>query len=62
MRPRGRFRTPLLIVVVLLLVFSVLSLSLKRSPAVKKVQGVVVSLTAPGLAGLEYVGRTARQF
>ncbi|MFA5111484.1 MAG: rod shape-determining protein MreC [Desulfobaccales bacterium] len=61
-RPRGRFRTPLLIVLVLLLVFSVLSLSLKRSPALKKVQGVMVSVTAPGLEGLEYVGRTAKQF
>ena len=61
MRPQGRYRTPLLIVLVLLLVFSVLSLSLKRSPALKKVQGLVVSMTAPGLAGLEYMGRNAKQ-
>jgi len=57
----GRYRTPLLIVLVLLLVFSVLSLSLKRSPVLQKVQGLVISLTAPGLAGLEYVGRSIKQ-
>jgi rod shape-determining protein MreC len=59
--PKSRYRTPLLIVLVLLLVFSVLSLSLKQSPALKKVQGLVISLTAPGLEGLEYVGRSAKQ-
>jgi rod shape-determining protein MreC len=59
--PQGRYRTPLLLVLTLLLVFSVLSLSLKRSPALRKVQGLVVSMTAPGLEGLEYVGRSAKQ-
>jgi len=59
--PQGRYRTLLLIIVVLLLVFSVLSLSLKRSPALQKVQGLVISMTAPGLEGLGYVGRTATQ-
>jgi rod shape-determining protein MreC len=59
--PPGRYRTPLLLVLTLLLVFSVLSLSLKRSPALRKVQEVVVSMTAPGLEGLEYVGRSAKQ-
>jgi len=54
---QGRYRTPLLIVLVLLLVFSILSLSLKHSPAVKKVQGVIISATAPGLEGMEYVSR-----
>jgi rod shape-determining protein MreC len=57
----GRYRTPLLLVLILLLVFSVLSLSLKRSPALRKVQGLVVSMTAPGLEGLEYLGRSAKQ-
>jgi rod shape-determining protein MreC len=57
----GRYRTPLLLVLTLLLVFTVLSLSLKSSPALRKVQGLVVSMTAPGLEGLEYVGRTAKQ-
>ena len=61
MHPPGRYRTPLLLVLILLLVFSVLSLSLKRSPALRKVQEMVVSMTAPGLEGLEYVGRSAKQ-
>ncbi|MGB8993607.1 MAG: rod shape-determining protein MreC [Desulfobaccales bacterium] len=61
MHSPGRYRTLLLIIVVLLLVFSILSLSLKRSPALQKVQGLVISMTAPGLEGLEYVGRTATQ-
>jgi rod shape-determining protein MreC len=60
-RPQGRYRTPLLIVLVLLLVFSVLSLSLKRSPVVQRVQGVVVSITAPGLEATEYVVRRIKQ-
>jgi rod shape-determining protein MreC len=55
--PQGRYRTPLLIVLVLLLVFSILSLSLKHSPVVKKVQGGIISATAPGLEGMEYVSR-----
>ncbi|MFH1596941.1 MAG: rod shape-determining protein MreC [Pseudomonadota bacterium] len=57
MRPKGRYRTPLIIAVALLLVFSVLSLSLKRSPALKMVEGWMISLTAPGLRSLEYVTR-----
>jgi rod shape-determining protein MreC len=59
--PQGRYRTPLLIALVLLLLFSVLSLSLKRSPALKKVEGLVISLTAPGMEGLQYVGRSVKQ-
>jgi len=59
--PPGRYRTPLLLILTLLLVFSVLSLSLKRSPALSKIQGIIVSMTAPGLEGLEYVGRNAKQ-
>jgi len=59
--PQGRYRTPLLLVLTLLLVFTVLSLSHKRSPALSKVQGLVVSMTAPGLEGLEYVARSAKQ-
>ncbi len=61
MHPQGRYRTPLLIVLVVLLVFSVLSLSLKRSPVVKRVHEVVVSMTAPGLEGLQYVARRIKQ-
>ena len=52
MHQPGRYRTPLLLVLTLLLVFTVLSLSLKSSPALRKVQGLVVSMTAPGLEGL----------
>jgi rod shape-determining protein MreC len=59
--PQGRYRTPLLLVLTLLLVFTALSLSLKRSPALSKIQGLVISMTAPGLEGLEYVGRSAKQ-
>lgn len=61
MHPQGRYRTPLLIVLVVLLVFSVLSLSLKRSPVVKRVHEVVISMTAPGLEGLQYVARRIKQ-
>ena len=61
MHHQGRYRTPLLLVLILLLVFSVLSLSLKRSPALSKVQGLIISMTAPGLEGLEHVGRSAKQ-
>ncbi len=61
MHPQGRYRTPLLLALTLLLVFSVLSLSLKRSPALSRVQGLVVSLTAPGLEGLQYLGRSVTQ-
>jgi rod shape-determining protein MreC len=57
LRSKGRFRTPLLVAVALLLVFSVLSLSLKRSPALTKVEGWMIALTAPGLQALEYVSR-----
>jgi rod shape-determining protein MreC len=60
-RPQSRYRIPLLIALVLLLVFSVLSLSLKHSPAVKKVQGLVISVTAPGLEGMEYVARRVKK-
>ena len=61
MHPQGRYRTPLLLILTLLLVFSVLSLSLKRSPALSKAQGLVISLTAPGLEGLHYLGRRFTQ-
>jgi rod shape-determining protein MreC len=54
LRSKGRFRTPLLVAVALLLVFSALSLSLKRSPVLNKMEGWVIALTAPGLRALEY--------
>lgn len=58
MRPRLRFRASLIVTATLLLVISLFSLSLKRSPILEKVEGMVVSLTAPGLQSLRYVGRT----
>ncbi len=61
MRSRLRYRTPLLIVLAILLVFSVLSLSLKRSPVPKKVEALVVTMTAPGLQALEYLGRSCKR-
>ena len=61
MRLRSRYRTPLIVAAALLLVFSVLSLSLKRAPILKSAEAVVLSLTAPGLQGLSYVGRTAKR-
>lgn len=60
MRPQLRYRTPLLVVAALLLVFSVLSLSLKRSPVLKKAEDLMVFLTAPGLQGLHYAGRSLK--
>ena len=60
MRLRQRYRTPLLIFATLVLVFSLISLGLRSSPALRKVEGTVVSLTAPVLHGLQYVGRTTK--
>jgi len=51
-----RLRTPVLIACLVILAFFFLSLSLKRSPAVGKVESLLVSLTAPGLAGLHFLG------
>ena len=62
MHPRTRYRLPLLITAALLLIFSLFSLSLKRSPTLKKVEALMVSLTAPGLQGLHYVGDTLKHF
>jgi len=60
LRPHRRYRTFLFIAAALLLTVSVLSLSLKRAPILKKVEGMVVSLTAPGLQGLHYLGRMVK--
>jgi rod shape-determining protein MreC len=61
LRPKLRYRTPLFMVLALLLVISILSLSLKRSPALSKVEGLMVTVTAPGLKALEYVSRSAKR-
>ena len=46
-RLRSRLRTPLIIVVTLFSIIAILSLSLKKAPVVRKVEGTIVSLTAP---------------
>jgi rod shape-determining protein MreC len=61
LRPKLRYRTPLFMVLALLLVISILSLSLKRSPALSKVEGLMVTVTAPGLKALGYVSRSAKR-
>jgi rod shape-determining protein MreC len=61
-RSKSRLRLPLIIAASLLLIFSLLSLGLKRSPVLKRAEGLVISLTAPGLQGLHYVGQTLKHF
>ncbi len=59
-RPKSRYRVPLIVCATLVLVFSLLSLSLKKSTALRKVEGVMVSLTAPGLKALSAVGHSLK--
>ncbi len=56
MRFRSRFQKPLIVAGTLLLVFTLLSLSVQRSPVVQKLEGLIISLTAPGLQALRSVG------
>jgi len=46
----------LLIAATLVFVLAVLSLSLKRAPVVQSAEGVLISLTAPVMNGLHYLG------
>ena len=55
-RLRSRLRTPLLIAATLVFVLAVLSLSLKRAPVVQTAEGIIISLTAPVMNGLNFVG------
>ena len=55
-RLRSRFRTPLLIAATLVFVIAVLSLSLKRAPVVQTAEGVLITVTAPVMNGLHFVG------
>ncbi|MEJ2069369.1 MAG: rod shape-determining protein MreC [Syntrophobacterales bacterium] len=55
-RLRSRLRTPLLIAATLVFVLAVLSLSLKRAPVVQTAEGVIISLTAPVINGLNSLG------
>lgn len=61
MRARTRFRTPLLIFAALVLILSLFSLSLKRYPALKWVEALVVSATAPGMQALHSLGAGAKR-
>jgi rod shape-determining protein MreC len=61
-RFRTRLRTPLVIAATLFFVLAVLSLSLKRAPVVKTVEGVIVSLTAPAINGLNFLGDSLKRF
>lgn len=59
-RPKNRFRTPLIICVTLVLIFSLLSLGLKKSTALGRMEGLVVSFTAPGLEILGKAGHSLK--
>lgn len=59
-RPKSRFRTPFIICATILLIFSLLSLSLKKSTALRRVEALVVSVTAPGLEALSAVGHSLK--
>ena len=61
MRPKLRYRTPVLLVLALLLVISALSLGLRRSPVVTRVEGVMITAASPGLQALEYLGRGVKR-
>lgn len=60
-RLRTRFRTPLVIAAALFLIFAVLSLSLKRAPVLKKMEGAVVSCTAPIMKAFNSLGDSLQQ-
>lgn len=60
-RTRSRFHRPLLVAAGVVAVFSLLSLSLQRSPAVRRLEGLIVSLTAPGLQALHYGGDAVKR-
>ncbi len=60
-RLNTRWRTPLVLAAILIFVLAVFSLSLKRAPVVKAVEGVIVSLTAPAISGLNTVGSSLKR-
>lgn len=60
-RLRTRLRTPLVIAATLFVVLALLSLSLKQSPVVKTLEGVVISGTAPVIKGLNLVGGSLKR-
>ena len=61
-RLRSRWRTPLVVAATLFFVLAVLSLSFKRAPVMKTVEGAIISLTAPVINGLNTVGSSVKRF
>jgi rod shape-determining protein MreC len=59
-RLRMRFRTPLIVAATLILAIVLLSLSFKRSPVIRKVEGAVVSVTAPLIKSLSSTGSSLK--
>jgi len=60
-RFRTRLRTPLVIAATLIFVLAVLSLSLKRAPVLQSAEGVIISVTAPVMNGLNYLGDSVQR-
>jgi len=60
-RFRSRLRTPLVIAATLVFVLAVLSLSLKRAPVVQTAEGIIITLTAPVMNGLNYLGDSVKR-
>jgi rod shape-determining protein MreC len=58
---RTRWRTPLVLAATLFFVLAVLSLSSKRAPLMKSVEGAFISLTAPVISGLNTVGASVKR-
>ncbi len=59
-RSKSRLRLPLIVCGTLVLVFSLLSLSLRKSAALRQFESVAVSLTAPGLKAIAAVGQSLK--
>ena len=60
-RLRTRLRTPLVIAATLVFVLAVLSLSLKRAPVIQTAEGIIISLTAPAINGLNFLGHSLKR-
>jgi rod shape-determining protein MreC len=59
-RLNSRWRTPLVLAATLIFVLAVFSLGLKRSPVIKSLEGMVISVTAPAINGLNTVGSSIK--
>uniref|UniRef100_A0A7C3ZA54 Cell shape-determining protein MreC n=1 Tax=Desulfobacca acetoxidans TaxID=60893 RepID=A0A7C3ZA54_9BACT len=60
-RLRTRLRTPLVIAATLFFVLAVLSLSFKHAPVMQAAEGLIISLTAPAINGLNWVGGSLKR-